>query len=79
MNSTGWWELGWRYRVSRLLSGPLIRRVPLFLLFGFNKRTLQEKGKRVLLRNLGFSIYGLSVLGLKVGSVDFPLVLLDLS
>ena len=42
-------------RVSRFLSSPFIVRVPFFLLFGFDKGTLNKKkgGKRVLLRNLG--------------------------
>ena len=36
----------------RFPSSPLIIRVPFFLLFGFNKGTQKEKGKRVLLGNL---------------------------
>ena len=38
---------------TRLLGSPFIIRVPFFLLFGFNKGTLNQKGNRVLLRNLG--------------------------
>ena len=40
--------------VARFLSSPIIIRVPVFLLFGFNNGTLEWKGqKRVRLRNLG--------------------------
>ena len=37
--------------MTRFPSSPLIR-VPFFLLFGFNKGTQKEKGKRVLLGHL---------------------------
>ena len=37
---------------SRFPSSPLIKRVPFFLLFGFNKGTQKKKGTRVLLGHL---------------------------
>ena len=41
-----------RLRLSRFLSSPVTIRVPLFLLFAFNKGILRSKGQKVLLRNL---------------------------
>ena len=38
---------------SRFPSGPLIIRAPFFLIFGLNKGTQNERGKRVLLGNRG--------------------------
>ena len=56
---------------TRFLSSPFIIRVPLFLLFGFNRGTQEEKGKRVLLSNLedveemrGFTDFGSRLQGI---------------
>ena len=45
------------YPSSRFPSSPLMIRVPFFLLFGFNKGTQKEKGKRVLLGNLVIQLH----------------------
>ena len=56
--------------LSRFLSNPFIIMVPFFVIFSLNKGTLNQKGKRVLLRNPVFMgpgrIYGLRGLGLEV-------------
>ena len=45
------------YSKPRFPSSPLIIRVPFFLLFGFNKGTPKNKGKRVLgNRETGFIV-----------------------
>ena len=49
---------------TRFPSSPLIIRVPVFLLFGFNK----EKGKRVLLGNLGEAERGIHA-GARLGGL----------
>ena len=41
------------FRVSRFPSNPLLIRVPIFLIFSFNKEIPNEKRKRVLLGYLG--------------------------
>ena len=40
------------YPLTRFPTGPLLIRVPFFLLFGVNKGTQEKGGKRVLLGNL---------------------------